>query len=68
MSRELLWNTATGTQITTKSMDYNATQKFLTQKNLTFFPFYTEGDKLIEANIRHLPSNTLAEDTTVASR
>jgi hypothetical protein len=60
-------NTASGTRITTKNMaDYKATQNLLSQKNLPVFTFYTKGDKPVKAVIRHLPSNTLSEDITVA--
>jgi hypothetical protein len=52
---------------TTRSMgDYNTIQKFLTEKNLHFFTFYTEAGKLVKAVIRHLPSNTSAEEITRA--
>jgi hypothetical protein len=35
------WSTATGTRIATESMvDYNAIQKFLTENNPHFIPFY----------------------------
>jgi hypothetical protein len=62
-----LRNTATGTWITTKSMmDYNAIQKFLTEKNLHFFTFYTKADKPVKAIIRHFPGNISAVDITVA--
>jgi hypothetical protein len=67
MSGEFFWNNATGIQVTTKSMvNYNAIQKFLTEKNLHFFIFYTKTVKLVKAVIRHLPGNTSAEDITVA--
>jgi hypothetical protein len=52
LSREFFfWNTATGTWTTTKNMYYNATQKFLTEKDLHF--------------LHKGPSNTLAKDFTV---
>jgi hypothetical protein len=35
------------------------------EKNLPFFTFYTKGDKLVEAVIRHLPGNIHTEDITV---
>jgi hypothetical protein len=60
-------NTATGARITTESMaHYKAIQKFLSQKGLPFFTFYTKGDKPQKAVIRHLPNNTSSEDITVA--
>jgi hypothetical protein len=43
-------------------MDYNAIQKFLTEKNLHFFTFYTKEDKPVKADIRHLPGDVSAED------
>jgi hypothetical protein len=68
VSGEFLFrNTATGTRITTKSMvDYNATQKLLTEQNLHFSTFYKKADKPIKAVITHLPGNTSAEDIIVA--
>jgi hypothetical protein len=37
-------NTASGTQITTKSMgDYKTIQNLLSQKGIPFFTFYTKG-------------------------
>jgi hypothetical protein len=60
------WNTASGTQITTKSVaDYETIQNLLSQKGLPFFSFYTKGDKPVKAVIRHLPNNTSSEDITV---
>jgi hypothetical protein len=47
-------------------VNYNAIQKFLTEKSLHFFIFYTKTDKSVKAVIRHLPGNTSAEDITVA--
>jgi hypothetical protein len=59
-------NTASGTQITTKSTaDYKTIQKLLSQKGLPFFTFYTKRDKPVRARIRHLPNNTSSEDITV---
>jgi hypothetical protein len=66
MSRQFFWNTATGTQIKTISMvDYNAIQKFLTEKNLHFFIFYTKANKLSKAITQHLPGNTSTDNITV---
>jgi hypothetical protein len=45
-------------------VDYNAIQKFITEKNLYFFPFHTV--KPVKIVIRHLPGNTSAEDISVA--
>jgi hypothetical protein len=44
-------------------MDYNATQKFLTEQNLHVFTFYEKAGKPVEALIDHLPGITSAEDT-----
>jgi hypothetical protein len=60
------WNTATGTRITKSMVGYNAVQKFLIEKNVHFFTFYTKADKLVKAVIRHLPGNNSAEDITMA--
>jgi hypothetical protein len=47
--------------------DYKAIQNLLSQKGLLpFFTFYTKGDKMIKAVIRHLPNNSSSEDITVA--
>jgi hypothetical protein len=60
-------NTANGTRITTKSMvDYNAIQKFLNEKNLHFFTFYTKADKPVNTITRQLPGNNPAENIIVA--
>jgi hypothetical protein len=69
MNREFfLQNTATRTQATTKSMvDYNAIQKFLTEKN-HFFTFYTKADKPVKIVIRHLCGDISAKDITVPFR
>jgi hypothetical protein len=50
-------NTATGTRVTAKSIvDYNAMQKFLTEKKSDrFLIFYTKADKPVKAVIRHMP-------------
>jgi hypothetical protein len=47
-------------------VDYNATQKFLTEKNLHFFTFYIKVDKLNKAVIRHMPGNISTDTITVA--
>jgi hypothetical protein len=45
-------NTASGTRITTKSMaDYKATQNLLSQRGLTYFTFYTKGDKPVKLSL-----------------
>jgi hypothetical protein len=61
------WNTASGTRIITESMaDYKALQNFLSQKCVSFFTFYTKGDKQVKAVIRHLLKISSSEDNTVA--
>jgi hypothetical protein len=47
-------------------VDYNAIQKYLTEKNLHFFTFYIKAENPIKAVIRYLADNISAEDTTVA--
>jgi hypothetical protein len=47
-------------------VDHNAIQKFLIEKNLHFFIFYTKADKPIKVVIRHLPGSASAEDITAA--
>jgi hypothetical protein len=55
---EFFRNTASGTRITTKIMaDYKTIQNVLSKKGLPFFIFYTKGDNLVKAVIRHLPNN-----------
>jgi hypothetical protein len=67
MTGEFFRNFASGTRIITKSMaDYKATQNLLSQKGLPFFTYYTNGNKPVNAVIRHLHSNTSSEDITVA--
>jgi hypothetical protein len=52
-------NTTSGTRITTESVsDYKAVQNHLSQKYVPFFAFYTKGDKLVKAVIRHLSNGT----------
>jgi hypothetical protein len=46
-------------------VDYNTIRKFITEKNLHLFAFYTKADKLVKAVIRHLSGNNSAEDITV---
>jgi hypothetical protein len=46
-------------------VNYNATQKFRTEKNLHFFAFYTKADKPVKVLIRHLSGNISAENITV---
>jgi hypothetical protein len=64
---EFFRNTASGTRITTKSVaGYKAIQNLLRQRGLPFLTFYTKGDKMVKAVIRHVPNNTSSEDIIVA--
>jgi hypothetical protein len=47
-------------------VDYKAIQKFLTEKNLHVFTFYTKADKPVKAVIRYLSCSTSADDIIVA--
>jgi hypothetical protein len=47
-------------------VDYNAIQKFLTQRNIHFSTVYTKAHKPVKAVIMYLPGNISAEDTTIA--
>jgi hypothetical protein len=46
-------------------VDYNAIQKFLTEKSLHFFTFYTKADKPVKSIIMYFPGSTSAQDITV---
>jgi hypothetical protein len=46
--------------------DYNAIQKFFTEKNLHFFTFYTKPDKPVKDIIKYVLGNTSGEDIAVA--
>jgi hypothetical protein len=55
-------NTRSGTRIVTKEMsDFSAIRKHLDNNNLSYFTF-PKTEKPIKAVIRHLPSNTPAQD------
>jgi hypothetical protein len=56
-------NTRSGTRIVTKEMaDFSAIRKHLENNNLSYFTFFPKSEKLIKAVVRHLPSNTPAQD------
>jgi hypothetical protein len=42
--------------------DYSAVRAYLDSKNLHYYTFHPKSQKPIKAVIRHLPSNTPAED------
>jgi hypothetical protein len=42
--------------------DFSAIRKCLDNNNLSYFTFFPKSEKLIKALIRHLPSNTPAQD------
>jgi hypothetical protein len=55
-------NTRSGTRIVTKEMaDFSAIRKHL-DNNLSYFTFFPKSEKPIKAVIRHLPTNTPAQD------
>jgi hypothetical protein len=56
-------NTRSGTRIVTKEMgDFTAIKKHLESNNLFYFTYFPKSEKPIKAVIRHLPSNTPAQD------
>jgi hypothetical protein len=56
-------NTRSGTRIVTKEMaDFSAIRKYLDKNNRSYFTFYPKSEKPIKAVVRHLPSNTPAQD------
>jgi hypothetical protein len=56
-------STRSGTRIVTKEMaDFSAIQKHLDNNNLSYFTFFPKSEKPIKAVVRHLPSNTPAQD------
>jgi hypothetical protein len=56
-------NTRSGTRIVTKEMaDFSAIRKHLENNNLSYFTFFHKSEKPIKAVVRHLPSNTPAQD------
>jgi hypothetical protein len=55
--------TRSGTRIVTKEMeDFSAIMKHLVSTNLSYFTYFPKSEKPIKAVIRHLPSNTPAQD------
>jgi hypothetical protein len=58
-----LRNTRNGTRVVTKDMvDYLAVKAYFEQHFLSYFTFYPKSEKPIKAVLRHLPSNTPAQD------
>jgi hypothetical protein len=58
-----LRSTKNGTRILTKEMaDFSAIKSHFDTQNLQYFTYYPKIQKPIKAVIRHLPSNTPAED------
>jgi hypothetical protein len=56
-------NSRSGKRIVTKEMaDLSAIRKHLDNNNLSYFIFLPKSEKPIMAEIRHLPTNTPAED------
>jgi hypothetical protein len=58
-----LCSTKNGTRVLTKEMaNFSAIKSHFDTQNLQYFTFYPKFQKTIRAVIRHLPSNTPAED------
>jgi hypothetical protein len=58
-----LRTTKNGTRVVTKDMvDFQAVKAHFESCNLSFFSFFPKSERPIKAVIRHLPSNTPAED------
>jgi hypothetical protein len=58
-------NTKSGTRIICREMsDYSVIRTYLDSKNLNYYTFYPKSEKPIKAVIRHLPTDTPAEDTS----
>jgi hypothetical protein len=56
-------NTRNGTRVVTKDMvDYQAVKSYFNQNSLSYFTSFPKSEKLIKAVLRHLPSNTPAQD------
>jgi hypothetical protein len=56
-------NTKNGTRVATKDMvDYQAIRNYFDKTSLAYFTFYPKSLKPIKAVIRHLPTNTPAQD------
>jgi hypothetical protein len=58
-----LRNTRNGTRVLTRSLvDFAAVKSYLETHNLPYFTYYPKSLKSIKAVIRHLPTNTPAQD------
>jgi hypothetical protein len=56
-------NTKNGSRVITKSMtDFEAVKSYFSTHNLAYYSFFPKSQKPIKAVLRHLPSNTPAED------
>jgi hypothetical protein len=56
-------NTRSGTRIVTKEMaDFSAIRMYLEDNNLSYFTFFLKSEKPTKSVIRHLPSDTPAQD------
>jgi hypothetical protein len=56
-------NTKNGTRVITKSMtDFEAVKSFFSAQNLSYYSFFPKSEKPIKAVLRHLPTNTPAQD------
>jgi hypothetical protein len=62
-----LRNARNGTRVLTKDIkDFQAVKAHFDQNNLCYFTFFPKSEKPLKAVIRHLPSNTPAEDIAEA--
>jgi hypothetical protein len=56
-------NTKNGTRVITKSMtDFETVKSFFSTQNLSYYTFFPKSQKTIKTVLRHLPTNTLAQD------
>jgi hypothetical protein len=56
-------NIKTGIRVITKSMtDFEAVKSYVSSHNLSYYSFFPKSQKPFKAVLRHLPSNTPAED------
>jgi hypothetical protein len=56
-------NTKNGTRVITKSMtDFEAVKSYFATHNLSFYSFFPKSQKPAKAVLRHLPTNTPAQD------
>jgi hypothetical protein len=59
--------TRNGTRVITRNMvDFESVKSHFDSQNLSYYSFFPKSEKPIKAVIRHLPHNTLAEDTSDA--